>query len=217
MTPDIPDDPRTADAADAAGTEDALRAELAARARLLPDRHAPYPTLRRRIDQRRRARTAAVVLLVLAGVGTGAGLHERQRHTAPAASTVAGGCGTTPLSSGSAPAWTAAASAPADLPYVVSSEGDAVGFLFANPLRAGHPHGSQNKILWMVRDDGSKPLTISARPLQASSPVVRHQEPGIGGGRYPSITDVPTPGCWRLTLDWGNRTATVDLLYTPGA
>jgi hypothetical protein len=160
-------------------------------------------------------------------VGIGTGFTWAQRHPGPAGNTVApavtgpviaGGCGTTPLHRGQPPRWTAAAQAPADLPYVVSSQGNAVGFLFTDPLRAGTRTGTQNKILWVIRTDdgGNGPLTIATQPVgHSESAVLRHDEPGLGGGTYPSITDVTTPGCWHFTLSWAGGTATADLAYSP--
>ncbi|MEZ0066388.1 hypothetical protein ABIA32_002398 [Streptacidiphilus sp. MAP12-20] len=209
--------------------EDALRAEFTARAQQLTCGAAPYPALRRRIARRRRALTAELVAAaaLVSAVGIGAGLtldHPRPSPgvavtTAPLA---VGGCGSTPLYRGAPPAWTAVAQAPADLTYVVSSEGNAVGFLFVDPLHAGTGTGSQNKILWVVRSGGaggagSGPLAITGRPLDspAAGAQLRVDEPGLGGGVYPSITDVPAPGCWHLTLNWAGGSATVDLPYGP--
>ena len=207
--------------------EDALRAEFTARAAQLACGPAPYPDLERRIARRRHASAAglAVAAALVAAAGIGTGFNLAQRHPGPTGSTVtpaatgpviAGGCGATPLYQGHPPRWTDAAHAPADLSYVVSSQGNAVGFLFADPLRAGTRTGAQNKILWVIRTAGSGPLTITTQPLGSPvSAVVRHDEPGIGGGSYPSITDDTTPGCWHFTLSWAGGTATADLPYSP--
>ncbi|WP_377268873.1 hypothetical protein [Peterkaempfera sp. SMS 1(5)a] len=206
--------------------EDALRREFAARAGRLPEGgQDPYGGLTRRIARRRRAGAAAAGVLVLgsAGVGAVTALHgSRSTPPAPAAPAVSvatvvdGGCGRTPLRRGGAPAWSATAHAPADLTYVVSAEGNAVGFLFVDRLLGGKHEGApQNKILWALRGTGTGPLTISSHPLGSATPQAHQTEPGIGGGSYPSIVDAPAPGCWRLTLDWGGGgTATVDLPYS---
>jgi hypothetical protein len=102
---------------------------------------------------------------------------------------------------------------------VISNAGSAVGYLFGYPLRAVNSDGtSDNKILWYVRlpRDGN-PLHIEARPGGQQAPVVQSVHPsGASPGEiYPSFVDVPTPGCWHVTLSWGPHTDTVDLQYLP--
>jgi hypothetical protein len=88
--------------------------------------------------------------------------------------------------------------------------------LFGYPLRAGRRQdGANNKILWDMRDprDG-QPLLLTARPL-AGGPAVNLTFPADAspGEIYPSTIDVPTPGCWHMTLQWNGHTATIDLPY----
>lgn len=123
------------------------------------------------------------------------------------------GCGSGWAHSGARPAWTDEAN-PGDLRYVLSAEGNAAGFLFADPPHAGP--GATNKILWVVREPrNQQPLRITATPEGASAPVVHAEFPADSGpGQiYPSGVDLPTPGCWRFTLTWGVNRATVDVLY----
>ena len=201
--------------------EEALRAEFASRAdRATASARPPYPGLERRITRQRRARTGLTAAALVVAIGTGAGvaLGTSDDPTTPAATgTVVGGCGTTPLQLGNPPAWTAIAHPPKNTPYVVSEQGNAVGFVFTNPLHGGPPGPTSNKVLWVVRtsDPVSGPLAINAAAPQGTSATpVTHQEPGIGGGAYPSITDVPVPGCWHFTLTWGKGKATAYLPYT---
>jgi hypothetical protein len=109
------------------------------------------------------------------------------------------------------------ANTPASLPFAVSDQGNAAGFLFGYPLTVASRPNMDNKILWVVRtpNDG-QPLMITARRVGVSGPVVRAQLPADSGpGQiYPSIIDVPTPGCWHFTLQWPHASATVDLQYT---
>jgi hypothetical protein len=95
-------------------------------------------------------------------------------------------------------------------------KGDVAAYLFGYPLRAGHPQDRANKILWVVRlpRDGSD-LTISGHPLGAPAPrVTQHEPPDSSPGEiYPSIVDVPVPGCWRFALDWHGHEDTVELPY----
>ncbi|MFG1878271.1 hypothetical protein ACGFIV_25825 [Sphaerisporangium sp. NPDC049003] len=125
-----------------------------------------------------------------------------------------GGCGDTPVQSGGPPAW-AAENAPGTR-FVLGREGDALGYLFADPLRAGTPTSPSNKILWYVRlPRDSQDLRVVAHPRGAERPVVRAAFPSDSGPGeiYPSVTDVPEPGCWTFELTWGAHHDTVDLLY----
>lgn len=102
---------------------------------------------------------------------------------------------------------------------MISNAGNAVGYLFGYPLRAVNSDGtSYNKILWYVRlpRDGHS-LHIEARPRGQQAPVVQsvHRSGASPGEIYPSVVDVPTPGCWLVTLSWGPHTDTVDLQYLP--
>jgi hypothetical protein len=141
----------------------------------------------------------------------------------PTAAATAAGCGSTRLHRGhtpgwTAPAWAASSGAPTGLPYAVGVHDRAAAFVFGYPLRAGHPSDPSNKILWIVRipRDGSY-LVIHARPLHAAGPVVTvRRPPDSGPGEiYPSTVDVPTAGCWRMTLRWNGHTDSVDLPYRP--
>ena len=129
-------------------------------------------------------------------------------------------CGSTQLLEGPAPAWIGRATdanTPAFLPFAVSDQGNAAGFLFGYPLTAPSRPDMSNKILWVVRTprDGQA-LVITARRVGASRPVVHVQLPAdsVPGEIYPSIIDVPAPGCWHFTLRWHHASATVDLQYT---
>jgi hypothetical protein len=37
----------------------------------------------------------------------------------------------------------------------------------------------------------------------------------VPGGPGPSLVDLPSPGCWRLTLTWSGRRDSLDLRYLP--
>jgi hypothetical protein len=132
---------------------------------------------------------------------------------------VAGGCGATVAYRGAIPAWLIEATgnnAPDGLPYVVAVPAMAAGFIFGNPLRAGHPTDPANKILWVVRTprEGAA-LQITVRPVAAAAPVLHQQVPANSGPGeiYPSVVDVPTAGCWHLALGWRTGAAELDLRY----
>ena len=78
---------------------------------------------------------------------------------------------------------------------------------------------TNEKILWIIakrkrvgprlaisgRKDGSSLVTYRRRLAEAGS----EQVPGYN---YPSILDLPVPGCWKLTLRTGKVRATVSVL-----
>jgi hypothetical protein len=136
-----------------------------------------------------------------------------------AAAVVPGGCGVTQVLKGGVPAWLDEAGAhnnPDGLPYAVATPPIAAGFLFGYPLRAGHPDNPANKILWVVaRPRGGSALTISAHPIGKAAPLVTTIQPANSspGEIYPSIVDVPEPGCWHLDLAWAGQQASVELEY----
>jgi hypothetical protein len=126
-----------------------------------------------------------------------------------------GGCSPAPVHSGPPPKWTAdvwSSSSPWAAPsYALADGGAAAAFMFVGGLRPGHPTDPANKVLWVVRAprDG-KPLRIVARRGDAA---VRMSQPADSGPGeiYPSYVDLPTAGCWRLTLAWGPHRARIDL------
>jgi hypothetical protein len=88
--------------------------------------------------------------------------------------------------------------------------------LFSYPLRAGNPTGRRNKILWIVKQPrNGSPLRIVAHPLGSARPVVRLAFPANSspGEIYPSYVDVPSAGCWRLTLRWAGHVDRIALRY----
>jgi hypothetical protein len=135
------------------------------------------------------------------------------------ATNVAGGCGSSTVLLGGIPSWLDEAGAhnnPDFLPYVVASPPLAAGFIFGYPLRAGSPENPSNKVLWVVGQprNGSS-LVVAAHPLGAASPSVTQTYPANAspGEIYPSIVNVPLPGCWHLDLSWSGHQASVELLY----
>lgn len=133
-------------------------------------------------------------------------------------------CVPAPIHTSAPPDWTAAAwsdSSPGfRAPYALASGDSAAAFMFSHTLRAGHPTDPGNKILWVVRfPRNGKPLIISARWSADPSMRVRFVQPADSspGEIYPSGIDLPRPGCWKLTLTWGEHRASVDLEVQPPA
>lgn len=174
---------------------------------------------------------AGALALVLASAGC-TGLAGPDSRAAPATSVagaapsvepsvepsvVPGGCGQTPLLSGAPPHWTGPASPPADLPYVVSREGNLVGVVFGHPLQAP-PRSAErnNKILWIVREprNGSDlRLTLSLAGRAGPPVTVSRPANSSPGEIYPSIVDVPAAGCWTVVAEWDGHRATLELAY----
>jgi hypothetical protein len=142
------------------------------------------------------------------------------RATTPAATAAAGfgTCGSTTVVQGSIPQWLDDAGGhnnPTGLPYVIAHPELAAGFLFAHPLRAGHPENPANKILWVVRTPRTGPLTIDGHPVGAPIPLIHEILPNNSGPGeiYPSFVDVPTAGCWQFDMKWATSHAQVELNY----
>jgi hypothetical protein len=135
----------------------------------------------------------------------------------PTASQLSSGCGTTPVRSGGIPGWGASAGVP-NLPTVMAHEGNLVGAVFGYPLVApARETGAQNKVLWIVREprDGSD-LVLTLRPAGGGDAVTVSEPAGSSPGEiYPSIVDVPAPGCWHVVAEWNGHRATLELSYQP--
>lgn len=92
-----------------------------------------------------------------------------------------------------------------------------MAYLFGYPLRAGSPQNPDDKVLWVMRRprDG-QPLRLTGRLLGPAGPrTVSSTWPADSapGEIYPSIVNVPVPGCWRFTLTWNGHRDSVDLRY----
>jgi hypothetical protein len=75
------------------------------------------------------------------------------------------------------------------------------------------PDGATTKILWVVRNArGGRVLSITGRNLTGGGTmrqlIPRASSPATD---YPSILNVPAPGCWQLQLRSGNVQGTVTM------
>ena len=76
----------------------------------------------------------------------------------------------------------------------------------------GYPDGSSTKILWSISNpNASSALEITGKKLSAGHETFHQTVPMASSplGDYPSIVNVPTPGCWQVQLKSGTVAATV--------
>jgi hypothetical protein len=163
------------------------------------------------VDKFWRSASLAITLLGVCACGTSGSSHSR----------AASACAPAPIEHGAPPSWSAAAwsSSSPDfrVPYALASGDTAGAFFFADPLRAGHPENPSNKVLWIVdAPRNGHPLRIVARRPD-SSQTVRMQFPADSGPGeiYPSGVDLPSAGCWKLSLAWGAHRASIDVEVAP--
>lgn len=105
------------------------------------------------------------------------------------------------------------------IPHVLGRSGRIVAVLFGYPLRSPRAPNRANKVLWVSRTTPRTPaaLWIRAQRLDGTTPAGTPVEHVVRGGPGPSYVDVPSPGCWRLTLSWSGRRDTLDLAYGAGS
>jgi hypothetical protein len=118
---------------------------------------------------------------------------------------------------GALPIWARGGFHPATqrIPHVLGRSGTIVAILFGEPLQAPPPRTHNNKILWVSRIPVESPtrLRISAQRMNGTQPLGKRVRRSVAGGPGPSTINLPTPGCWRLSLTWAGRADTVDLHY----
>jgi hypothetical protein len=101
------------------------------------------------------------------------------------------------------------------LPHVLGRSGAIAALVFGYPLHAPPLEDRGNKILWVSRR-AVKPLSdlrIHAQLMRGHQRVGRPVVRVVVGGPGPSGINLPSPGCWRLTLQWSGRTDHLDLEY----
>jgi len=101
------------------------------------------------------------------------------------------------------------------MPYVLGKEGKIAAILWADPLQSPPPKDHNNKILWVshVPSVPGSDLRISAQRMTGSTPLGAPVTRRVMGSPGPSIINLPSAGCWRLTLRWSGRVDTLDLRY----
>ena len=103
----------------------------------------------------------------------------------------------------------------APMHYVLGGSGHIVAILFAYPLLSPPPKDHNNKILWVSRasrQPGSD-LLIAGQRMTGEQSVGPRVTRTVIGGPGPSIIDLPSPGCWRLSLRWSGHSDQLDLHY----
>ncbi len=135
--------------------------------------------------------------------------------------TGAGCAGTTVDTGPGLPAW--ADIGGGTIPWAVGQPPEVVGVVFATELvaKGERPDGSANKVLWLTQTPIASPqLTLRAQPADAATPVVNLTVPGAEDNQqFPSIVDLPIPGCWRINISWGvgsTENSTFGLTVLPG-
>jgi Protein of unknown function (DUF4232) len=160
---------------------------------------------------------AIVAVVALASVAT-AKVLENGNGTTPVAPVTTG----TPapancLATNSVvPSWADSANPPLSIPHVLTRDGNVLAFIFSDPMIAGHRSDRQNKILWIVRQPrGGKPLVVTGTLAGADVDPVHLSVPADSspGEIYPSVVDVPKPGCWHFELAWNGHHSEIDLGY----
>lgn len=91
-----------------------------------------------------------------------------------------------------------------------------LAYLWGQPpvfLHVDPPVGTSNKVLWDTRGDIGDHLEIVAHLNSQPSPTlpVTFDVPATGYS-FPSLIDLPKPGCWHLDLRTGSVSASIDLL-----
>jgi hypothetical protein len=157
------------------------------------------------------------LLLILAGGCTTSQVPPTPKATVHS---FAGGCAGTMVTDAEPPAWAQGGwkhdvGTQWPVPWAFGTQDNTVAYLFARQLVAGdspRADGTQNKVLWIAKESPSGTnVWVEGRPLGQSQPVVT-----IAGG--PSITDVPTAGCWTFRLSWGSHgehSSTINLEVLP--
>jgi hypothetical protein len=73
------------------------------------------------------------------------------------------------------------------------------------------------KILWQTQRSGGVLLHLQGDRLDAAGSFSQQLSPTASNARqFPSIVNVPTSGCWRLTLTAGTTTGHVTVIAVPG-
>jgi len=101
------------------------------------------------------------------------------------------------------------------MPHTLGRARRIVAIIFGDPLLSPPSKRRSNKILWVSRS-AVRPLSdlrIRAQKMRGRRMIGRHEVRVVRGGPGPSGINLPSPGCWRLSLTWSGRSDTLDLRY----
>ena len=86
-----------------------------------------------------------------------------------------------------------------------------VALLWAHPLRSPQSPRYFNKILWVSRlPVNGSPMLIRAQQMKGTHDVGMPVTETVVGGPGPSYVNMPSPGCWRMTLTWSGYRDSLD-------
>jgi len=181
----------------------------------LAERAPHHPNLaavtRHRVRRRRTITSAALAAGSVAVVtGVLAGVPGRSPDRSDPAVPVAPACENA-VTRGVLPSWARTGFSEPEpvMPFARSAGGDVVAVLFGDQLAAPPRPDVANKVLWVWRQLPAAPADIHLTARRnGTGPVVTAGLPSPAG---PSYVDLPTPGCWRLTLSWPGGRDTIDL------
>jgi hypothetical protein len=153
------------------------------------------------------ALTVATVCVALGALSSGSG----------SAASPGVACGST-VQDGPLPVWARAGfDGTARVPHVLGDSAAIVAILFAYPLEAPPPSNRNDKILWVSRLPYTwrATLRISAQRMNGTQRLGSPVQRNVKGGPGPSLINLTTPGCWRLSLRWAGHKDSLDLRYRP--
>jgi hypothetical protein len=117
------------------------------------------------------------------------------------------------------PAWARSGFSDPRVPidHALGRRGRIAAILFSSGDGLDSPPSTRhrNKILWISRVPArpGAPFRIHAQPMRGSRRVGAPVTRTVPGGPGPSIINLPTAGCWRLTLHWSGWSDELDLTY----
>lgn len=101
------------------------------------------------------------------------------------------------------------------MPHTLGRAHRIAAIIFGYPLLSPPGQRRSNKILWVSRRAvrPSSDLRIRAQKMRGRRRIGWHEVRVVRGGPGPSAINLPSPGCWRLSLTWSGRTDVLDLRY----
>lgn len=109
------------------------------------------------------------------------------------------------------PPWARAGFSDAEpkIAHVMGANGSITAILFGQPLTSPPAPDHRDKILWVSRFPQSVPEDLHITADDGRRTVERV----VPGGPGPSIINLPSAGCWRMSLAWGRHRDSLALRY----